>query len=323
MLYESYITYGFSSKAANFKAHGNPALIIFGNPTEEEIKIICKESKIDLNGVTIQFPIIDIIEPINIEKNIFSIKYYFPTGNEVNICGHGTICATRAIIERYKKEGKMETYTFQLNKKFEENKIQPEIKVESDGETFKITFLDVDLIDFSKKEKINKYLNENIPEFSGICSYGTLKDIICFSNNSKKLRETNFTSEQMEKLRRICPEFRLLIVIAKSEIKGFDYETSIISDQLPKPFYKDPACGSANKEVIKFLKINNLFPEKFINDIAKFKMFYPYRYSETGIMGGIQNVEAEWKKGIVNIICEASLGAKLNLKIENNKLIIV
>lgn len=127
----------------------------------------------------------------------------------------------------------------------------------------------------------------------------------------------------MEKLRRICPEFRLLIVIAKSEIKGFDYETSIISDQLPKPFYKDPACGSANKEVIKFLKINNLFPEKFINDIAKFKMFYPYRYSETGIMGGIQNVEAEWKKGIVNIICEASLGAKLNLKIENNKLIIV
>ena len=65
----------------------------------------------------------------------------------------------------------METYTFQLNKKFKENKIQPEIKVESDGETFKITFLDVDLIDFSKKEKINKYLNENIPEFSGICSY--------------------------------------------------------------------------------------------------------------------------------------------------------
>ena len=52
-------------------------------------------------------------------------------------------------------------------------------------------------------------------------------------------------------------------------------------------------------------------------------MFYPYRYSETGIMGGIQNVEAEWKKGIVNIICEASLGDKLNLKIENNKLIIV
>lgn len=77
------------------------------------------------------------------------------------------------------------------------------------------------------------------------------------------------------------------------------------------------------KEVIKFLKINNLFPEKFINDIAKFKMFYPYRYSETGIMGGIQNVEAEWKKGIVNIICEASLGAQLNLKIENNKLIMV
>jgi hypothetical protein len=52
-------------------------------------------------------------------------------------------------------------------------------------------------------------------------------------------------------------------------------------------------------------------------------MFYPYRYSETGIMGGIQNVEAEWKKGIVNIICEASLGAQLNLKIENNKLIMV
>jgi hypothetical protein len=47
----------------------------------------------------------------------------------------------------------METYTFQLNKKFKENKIQPEIKVESDGETFKITFLDVDLIDFSKKKK--------------------------------------------------------------------------------------------------------------------------------------------------------------------------
>jgi hypothetical protein len=52
-------------------------------------------------------------------------------------------------------------------------------------------------------------------------------------------------------------------------------------------------------------------------------MFYPYSYSETRIMGGIQNVESEWKKGIVNIICEASLGAQLNLKIEDNKLIMV
>ena len=98
--YEAATVYAFTPLSGNDKAHGNPALVVFGDPTDEEKVLISQQARVELNGDMMESPIIDFVRPVDVENNIFDIRYYFCTGMEVSICGHGTICATKAIMEK-------------------------------------------------------------------------------------------------------------------------------------------------------------------------------------------------------------------------------
>lgn len=322
MKYEASTVYAFTPLNGNEKAHGNPALVVFGKLTDEERKIIAQQSRVELNGDLIELPIIDFIEPVDVENNIFNIRYYFFTGMEVSICGHGTICAVKAITEKYKKEKKKQIFTFNLNKNFEENSSQPQLKIESDGTYFRVEFDDVKIEPLDNSDLVYDFLLEHIP---GIVKetiyYGELKDYMCISNDAKIIRETVIPLNELKKIRKLNPTYRGIFVVAKSDREGYDYETSVISDGLPAPVYKDPACGSANKEVPQFIRAVNLFPNRFKSgDVENFKMYYPYRCAEIGIIGGVQDVEYRWKDGKIFVVSGAKFGKNLELTVENGKL---
>jgi hypothetical protein len=104
------------------------------------------------------------------------------------------------------------------------------------------------------------------------------------------LRNFSIPYEQLLEIRKNNSKFRLIAATAKSELSDFDYETVVTSDILPSPFYKDIACGSANREIPLLLKTLNIFPNHFKTPVATFRMFYPFEYQRDKIMGGMQDV---------------------------------
>ena len=172
-----------------------------------------------------------------------------------------------------------------------------------------------------KSDKMYDFLLKNIPDIvDGTIYYGDLKDYLCVSNNPKSLRETIIPLKELQKMRKLNPTCRAIFVVAKSDKDDYDYETSVISDGLPAPAYKDPACGSANKEIPQLIRLANLFPNRFKNgSVENFKMYYPYRYAETGIMGGVQDVKYEWKEGKIFVKSGAKFGKFLELTINDKK----
>jgi predicted PhzF superfamily epimerase YddE/YHI9 len=242
---------------------------------------------------------------------------------EVSICGHGTICATRTIFEKYNKKHEKQNFIFNLNQDFEENREFPQLKIESDFTRYVAEFDDVDFTPLAKNSKIYNLVHNNLPSIVNDTIYeSSLRDYICVCNDAVALRKTIISLGELKKIREIDKTFRGVIVVAPSNINGYDYETTVFSDGLPAPVYKDPACGSANKEMPKLLKISNIFPNKFKSDSPEyFKMFYPYRYEETGIMGGIQEVKYDHKKGKVFVTCGVRFGKKLGITVDNGKII--
>ncbi|GHV24785.1 hypothetical protein FACS189465_2320 [Clostridia bacterium] len=129
--------YAFTPINGDDKAHGNPALVVFGDPNENEIKLISTESKIKLNGELMALPIIAFVKEIG--NNEYNIKYRFCTGMPINICGHGTVAAAKAIAESKNITTKSEII-FHLEQCFKENRKFPTIKVETDGYYFNVNF---------------------------------------------------------------------------------------------------------------------------------------------------------------------------------------
>ena len=295
--YETKVVYVFTSINGNEKAHGNPALVVFGDPEEREAFDIATKSRTLLNGEFIGSPIISFITPRNIEKNEFNIKYRFCNGTPMSICGHGTIGATKAIIDKYGIKGK-NTFRFYLDQSFEDNKRFPYINIETDGNYFRAEF---DEVNISKLEgnEITDIILKNLPNTKNSAIYKTEnRDYICVYNSAEELRNIVIPKSELDKIRELDPTYRAILTTAVSDVKGYDYETTVFSDCLPAPVYKDPACGSANKFIPKLLRIENCFPDRFKNsDVETFKMFYPYRFVENGIKGGIQDVEYYLKKG--------------------------
>ncbi|GHV24778.1 hypothetical protein FACS189465_2300 [Clostridia bacterium] len=123
------------------------------------------------------------------------------------------------------------------------------------------------------------------------------------------------------KIRKLSPNYRALFIVGKSDKEGYDYETTAMSDGLPPPYYKDPACGSANKMIPLLIKTTKLFHDRFKTDTPeKFRMFYPYNYSKTGIMGGIQDVEYDHKNGKTFVVSGVTFGKNVIIRIKENKI---
>jgi predicted PhzF superfamily epimerase YddE/YHI9 len=343
-IYETSTVYAFSTddNDKDEKAHGNPALIVFVDEISDKDRgKITSQARISINGEDpVILPIIDFIKVNDLNKKIFDVEYWLPF-RQVPVCGHGTIGAVRAIIDRYGlNDGKEYEYTFNLNTKdFPVNVDFPQMKVKSDGKIFKLEVDDVTFTDpvpsddpaykFIKKELKGNFIEETL-------YFTPLHDYVCVCRDAKQLRDTVIPLEKLIELRNIKKEernYRLFIVIAPSDITGYDYETTVFSDELPEPVYKDPACGSANKEVPKVLRLTRektgFFKEKFGNDgnIAHFKMFYPYRVSDQtvkikGVKGGIQEVDYDYKNSKITVIGKVGKAKKGTVEINESEDII-
>jgi predicted PhzF superfamily epimerase YddE/YHI9 len=328
-VYETSVVFAFSGE----NAHGNPALVVFADDISKDDKLkIVEQARVSINGEEpTTLPIISFVKENNVADKVFDIEYWFP-GGQISICGHGTVAALRAIIEKYKiVEGEECTYTFNLNKDFPENAKFPQLKIKSDGIRF---FLELNDVEYpeplpesdSVYQLLKKELKDNL--FDGKIYFTDLHDYVCVCKDAKLLRETIIPKEKLLEIRNTEGDrnYRIIIAVAKSDFKDFDYETTVFSEQLPPPVFKDPACGSANKEVPRLLKLTNLFPDKFSTDIAKFRMFYPYRYADEtakikGVMGGIQEVEYRHKDGIAIVSSNTSKGKWGKVTINGNKVI--
>ena len=318
--YEGKTIYAFTSLDGSNIAHGNPGLVVFGNPNEEERILISKNATVELNNEYIKLPIIVFVNPVDIENNLFDIRYYFCTGKEMNICGHGTICAVKAIIEKYDKKHTKQFYNFNLNQDFKENQRFPLLKIESDGNYFITELDDVNFEEVAKDNEIRKIIKRNLPSVIEETIYKSeLRDYIFVCKDPKELRKTIIPLEELQNIRKIDSTYRGLFTVAISDKEGYDYETTVISDELPAPVYKDPACGSANKEILKLLRITNTFPNRFKKgDIENFRMYYPYRSEELGILGGIQDIEYHYKIGKIFVKSGAKFGKNIEIEINNN-----
>jgi PhzF family phenazine biosynthesis protein len=299
--YEISIVFAFSGE----KAHGNPALVVFAdNISDENKREITKQARVSINGESeVILPIIDFVKVNDLQKKIFDIEYWLPD-RQVSICGHGTIAAVKAIVEKYNiNDGKEYEYTFNLNvKDFKENAKFPQLKVKSDGKNFELKVDDIVYPSpLPKTDPAYKLIDEELKGnlVDGILYFTDLHDYVCVCKDAKALRELVISKEKLIELKNIKKEernYRIFIAVAPTDIENYDYETTVFSDELPPPVYKDPACGSANKEVPQLLKLSGLFADKFKDkDGAKFKMFYPYRFADAtaknkGWKGGIQEV---------------------------------
>jgi predicted PhzF superfamily epimerase YddE/YHI9 len=325
-IYETCVVFAFSGE----NAHGNPALVVFAEDISEEDKIkITEQARVSINGEEpTTLPIIAFIKENDVANKIFDIDYWFP-GRKINICGHGTVASLRAIIEKYNMDdGKENTYTFNLNKDFPENNKFPQLKIKSDGVHFFLELNDIEypkllLKDEPAYQLIKEELKDNL--LDGNIYFTDLHDYVCVCKDVKLLRETIIPKEKLFNLRKIDSErnYRAFITVAKSDFEGYDYETTVFCDQLPPPVFKDPACGSANKEIPQLLKISNVFPDKFSTDVANFKMFYPYRFADKTakkqMMGGIQNVEYRHKEGVIIVSSNTSEGEWGKCTINNDE----
>jgi predicted PhzF superfamily epimerase YddE/YHI9 len=313
MNYDTSLVFAFSSNdGASDKAHGNPALIIWDIPNYEHKKLITINARVTINGdKPTTLPIIDFIKVVDLEKLIFDIEYWLPD-RQVSMCGHGTIGVVKAIFQRYNLPLKVEkTFTFNLNTKdFPVNRDNPQFIVKSDGITFKLetpdlAFPDAPLSSDDESYKLVKsFLGDNL--FENTLYYTKMDDFVCVCKDAEKLRKLVIPQGDLQKLRKtLNRNYRIFVAVAPSKIMDYDYETTVFSDELPAPVFKDPACGSANKEIPQLLKITKeqtgLFIDKFKNPIVNFKMFYPYRFEEWGVKGGIQEVEYDIEKGLVLI----------------------
>ncbi|MDR2526414.1 MAG: PhzF family phenazine biosynthesis protein [Rickettsiales bacterium] len=333
--YEASIVFAFSNKKE--KAHGNPALIVFVDDSDKlddkERALITENAKVSINGENpVILPIISFISKID-DIN-FKIRHFLPN-REVSSCGHGTVASTKAIIEKYGKIGN--EYIFHLNKSFKENEKNPIYKVEVGEDNFILyPGNDTDFYSIDENDDGYKIIQKNLGDnfIDGTLYKTGLDDYICLCENAKQLRETIILKENLKKLRNKGMNYRIFVVVAPSDIDGYDYETTVFSDELPPPVYKDPACGSANREVPKLLKLtlkSGKFPlkyrERFENKFKQkeqiFKMFYPYRFADQtakikGIKGGIQ--EVRYSKEQIAITCCASDVQNIKITIDGKKI---
>ncbi|MDR0423482.1 MAG: hypothetical protein LBH46_02720, partial [Rickettsiales bacterium] len=151
-----------------------------------------------------------------------------------------------------------------------------------------------------------------------------MEDYVCVCKDAKQLRELIIPQNDLLKLRKtLNRNYRIFVAVAPSTIDGYDYETTVFSDELPAPVFKDPACGSANKEVPQLLRLTaektGLFIDKFKASIVNFKMFYPYRFSEWNIKGGIQEIEYNTGKKLVTIKSYTSPAINGKVRVDTEK----
>ncbi|MES2373038.1 MAG: PhzF family phenazine biosynthesis protein [Bacteroidota bacterium] len=245
---------------------GNPAgIVVCGNglPSKEEMAKM---------AVEINRPIIAFLNQQ--EDHAFTIKFYFPDGEDCFLCGHGTLVAAYFINKLYGYDEialKIDEHDFVINCKVDEQKM-----VRAYLASYQLDPMPVD--------KVPVYL-----ELLGIDESDLLDKFYC-----PVLNDCIMILADCAKLRRLSPDykklsaqikkdhFRAIMITAASQNEEIDYEIRIFCPYVEED--EDISCGSANCYLLPYWK-NSLHKEDVKDDLVILCPFKPN--SET--FGGIEH----------------------------------
>ena len=290
MIIKRGIVFNSDMKIANNKtAIGNPASVVILENQED-----LKNTEL-LQSISIKEnqPITCFIKQ-KTKNNEFNVRFFSPSGDEVNICGHGSLVSGRILKEYFKIKEK--EIILHLNKDIclgtmlESEDPTETIYIENDGEIsiklFRIPF------DKSKLNKKEVFVLQNIIKILGLTGNDIqdyvkcdeYHDLILILKDMNKLRNLDPDFEAMIPYCQQIKDLRSITISAKSNLKDFDYETRAFGPVI-KP-NEDKICVSMNSILGDYWsrKLNK-------NDL---NVLYPYHWNEN-ICGGVQHINVENK----------------------------
>jgi predicted PhzF superfamily epimerase YddE/YHI9 len=335
--YETTTAFSFASYT-NRKMLGNGALTIFGDISKEDAIRIAKKAKtIRFDGVETD---LCVTSKITYKSDYeYDIWHYYCNGSECLICGHATLVATRAIIEKNKKlfnfdaktDGEYMKFQFNTNKDYVENIQNPFVNVLTNGKCFKIEFNETNIEDITQN-KDNCHINDlSFQKFTkeiygdnyfklfktGINDYV----VICKEIDIELFRNLRPSKSQLYSFYENVQNYRTIVFLCKSKTDPYYFEARVFIHDCPAPLYEDTSCGSVNTSISAILFHCNLFEERLFDrekGTIEYKILWPFNVNETGFYGGIQNIEYFYNKKKIVLTSDVEMGEQRIVKIEKD-----
>lgn len=266
----------FTAENNDPKVLGNPATTFICDkfPTQETMVELSKSENQPITSFIV-------LKSKKGDKKVFDIRYFFPTGKEINVCGHGTIFSSLSALQHYKTLIKAE---FIPNQSMYEGSISLDLspKAQSSISVKKCNFKPLDKKNTQFVHALLSATSVGIEKLSSVQVCPENNDILIVLKDAKALRAMDVDSNKTVKaLKKLDSNFRGITVTAQSDEKKYTYETRILTTLLAGN--EDLACGSANMETATY----------WSNKLNKDYMFvlYPHKYNKTGKFGGVQEIE--------------------------------
>ena len=319
---------------------GNPAIVVMSHgdfPSKEDIKRIC---------LLHDKPITTLIKEVKDEsgKKIYDIRYYFPDGTEVSLCGHATVAATQ-LLKQLGKVKNGNTIEFRPNPILLKETVTTAITKDDIAITlpsYKQENLDLQ----ENKDTIQKILScffDNVPEdeeafytflsdknITGLKYNPILKDYIFIMSDAAHMHECRmnndtfsaFKNDQIAKGNNFRAVFFTAPIAKELGHDGIQTRCLVPSTD-PGRCFEDLACGSfnsADNDIFEDLEHQGLLAKK-----PSMTNIYPLATNTKGNvhgkdMGGFQKIRfAEGHHNTVELVCKAR-GARLRqptYKLEN------
>lgn len=278
----------YPDKIENRKVVGNPASVFVCKdkfPSKEEMRKIAIEE---------DQPVSVFIKKKKNGNKEFNVRYFFPNGKELSICGHGSLASAKIIHKLFNYNN----ITLIPNRNLSKNNIG--------------LLINGDIVSLTLPTYIPKILNKKILKEK---TFQLLLDSLGLHNKDiyslflfeetteyvleidvNKLRNLNI---DFKKLSEICKKLECLsiFITAKSNLKDFDYEVRVFAPHCNLD--EDIVCGSANSVLIPFWsdRLNK----------TNFKVLFPYRYKQ-GLIGGVVNIKYDKAKNNIRLSGKVNYG---------------
>jgi len=269
----------YSEKIEGKKVIGNPASIIICEknfPLQEKMQnIAIKENQ----------PISIFLKEKNSKKKEFNIRYFFPNGKELSICGHGSLASAGVINKLFNYNNIRLVPNEKLLKKNIDITIQGDI-INMILPTYIPQILDNENL---KKENFNLLLSSLNLSCNDIKSFFLFEETIEYILEIEVFKLRNLKIN-FKKLSDICTKLNCLsiFITSKSNLKDFDYEARVFAPHCN--LNEDIVCGSANSVLAPF------WSEKL--NKKDLKVLFPYEY-KNGKIGGIININYNKKDSFI------------------------
>ncbi|MDD2840329.1 MAG: PhzF family phenazine biosynthesis isomerase [Rickettsiales bacterium] len=282
------IVFDSDTKIANNKnAIGNPASVaILNNQADLKNTKLLQSLAVKENQ-----PITCFIKQRS-KNNEFDIRFFTPSGDEVNICGHGSLISGKILEEHFKiKEKEIILHLNEdicLGTMLESDDPIETIYIKEDGtisiKLFKIPF-DKGILNENELhvlENIIKILGLTESDIQNYIKSEEYHDLILILKDVNKLRNLNPDFEAMIQYCKQIKDLRSITFSAKSDLKDFDYETRVFAPHI-----------NVNEDIV-CVSVNSVTSDYWSRKLSKksLNVLYPYHWNEN-ICGGIQHINVK------------------------------